>query len=83
LLLKINDTSYFNQDFLKVKKFFPIHSSMFVLARHPWNDPVKQLYMLSKTHQIDLVVPKLGQLVNFSEELQLDEWWIWSDKVPY
>ena len=60
---------------LKAKKFFPIHWGMFVLSKHPWNDPAKQLHILSKTHQIDLVVPKLGQLVNFSDEIQLNEWW--------
>ena len=48
---------------------------MFVLAKHFWNDPAKQLYMLSKTHRIDLVVPKLVQLVNFSDDFQLNEWW--------
>lgn len=60
---------------LKAKKFFPIHWGMFVLSKHPWNDPAKQLHILSKTNQIDLVVPKLGQLVNFSDGFQLDEWW--------
>ncbi len=60
---------------LKAKKLFPIHWGMFVLSKHPWNDPAKQLHIFSQTNQIDLIVPKLGQLVNFGDEFQLDEWW--------
>ncbi len=60
---------------LRAKKFFPIHWGMFILSKHPWNDPPKQLYALSKTHKIDLIIPKIGQLVNVNHTFQLEEWW--------
>ena len=60
---------------LKAKKYFPFHWGMFVLAYHSWFDPVEQLFRLSKQQDINLVVPKLGQIVDFNKEFENDYWW--------
>ena len=60
---------------LKAKKFFPIHWGMFELAMHPWYDPVQQLHKLSKEKNVDLLTPKIGQIVNLSEDQIFERWW--------
>lgn len=60
---------------LGAKKYFPVHWGMFVLAEHTWYDPIEQLFNLSKGKKVDLVVPKIGQIVNFSEQFINEPWW--------
>jgi L-ascorbate metabolism protein UlaG (beta-lactamase superfamily) len=60
---------------LKAKKYFPVHWGMFVLSVHTWFDPMEQLFRISKEKDINLVVPKIGQIVNFSEDFTNDLWW--------
>ena len=60
---------------LKAKKYFPVHWGMFVLSFHSWYDPMEQLFKISKEEDINLVVPRIGQIVNFSESFHNDYWW--------
>lgn len=60
---------------LKAKKFFPIHWGMFELAMHPWYDPVQQLHKLSKEKDVNLLTPKIGQIVNLGEDQIFERWW--------
>jgi L-ascorbate metabolism protein UlaG (beta-lactamase superfamily) len=60
---------------LKGKNFFPIHWGMFALSMHAWYDPVEQLYRMSKEQDINLLAPKLGELVVLEENKSIDEWW--------
>lgn len=62
-------------DDLKAKKYFPVHWGMFVLAKHSWKDPVEQLYKLAEGKNIDIVTPKIGQLVNLKANHEYDRWW--------
>ncbi len=60
---------------LKAKKFFPIHWAMFVLAMHSWYEPMEKLFAMSKENNINLVVPKIGQMVNLSHDYSNEPWW--------
>lgn len=60
---------------LKAEKFFPVHWGMFELALHSWYDPAEQLFTLSKKSQINLVMPKIGQVVNINQGIELERWW--------
>lgn len=60
---------------LKAKKYFPIHWGMFVLAYHTWFDPIEQLFNLSIQNDVNLVTPKIGQMVNLKEDFQNELWW--------
>ena len=60
---------------LKAKKYFPVHWGMFVLSTHTWYDPIKQLFKISKQHGLNLIVPKLGQIVNLSKDFNNEYWW--------
>jgi L-ascorbate metabolism protein UlaG (beta-lactamase superfamily) len=66
---------------LGAKKFFPVHWGMFVLAQHAWNDPVLQLIKLTKDTDVNLVVPKIGQMIYLNQKFQLESWWDLKDVV--
>jgi len=42
---------------LKAKRLMPIHSSKFVLDRHPWKEPLTVISKFSKQLSISLVTP--------------------------
>lgn len=60
---------------LKAKKYFPVHWGMFVLALHTWYDPIMQLTELAGPNQVNLVSPKIGEMINVKEDKLLDIWW--------
>ncbi len=60
---------------LKAEKYFPVHWGMFQLALHSWYDPIQKLFSLSKEMDIDLLAPKLGQIVNIKQPQTIEIWW--------
>ncbi|MDP4207709.1 MAG: MBL fold metallo-hydrolase [Bacteroidota bacterium] len=61
---------------LKAKRLFPVHSSKFALARHSWDEPLKEIARLNKSTRIPLVTPMIGQMVKLNKNDQVfTEWW--------
>lgn len=61
---------------LKAKRLFPVHSSKFKLAFHPWNEPLVKITELNKTFDIPLITPIIGELVNLNNiNQQFKQWW--------
>ncbi len=62
---------------LHAKRLFPVHSSKFKLANHPWDEPLKTIGELNeKEYHIPLVTPKIGELVNLNDSTQtFSKWW--------
>ncbi|CBW25712.1 putative exported protein [Halobacteriovorax marinus SJ] len=60
---------------LRAKKYFPIHWGMFVLSMHTWNEPMQEIFKLSENNEVNLVVPKIGQIVNLSNDFTNEFWW--------
>lgn len=61
---------------LKAKLFIPIHWGMFRLAFHPWFEPVQKLSEQAKIGKINLIVPKLGQIITTDSSNQnISDWW--------
>lgn len=62
---------------IKAKKMMPIHWGAFKLASHSWTDPVERISKKAKELNVDLVIPKIGEIVeiglNNSEEIY--PWW--------
>lgn len=62
---------------LKAKRIFPVHSSKFVLAVHPWDEPLAKLTELNKSYNFQLVTPIIGEIVNLKDTTQqFKEWWV-------
>jgi L-ascorbate metabolism protein UlaG (beta-lactamase superfamily) len=61
---------------LKAKRLFPVHSSKFLMANHPWNEPLSKITELNKQTNIPLVTPIIGELVYLNNEQQeFKRWW--------
>lgn len=60
---------------LKAKRFFPVHSSKFMLALHQWDEPLNEVSKLNNG-VIPLVTPMIGEVVNLNDEHQVfKQWW--------
>ena len=61
---------------LNAKRILPGHSSKFVLAQHPWDEPLIKLTELNKDVKIPLVTPMIGEPVNLNDAHQVfSQWW--------
>ena len=60
---------------LKGKNLVPVHWGMFALSLHDWYEPIEELEKHSKLKNINLMTPKLGQLIVLTEENFIERWW--------
>lgn len=61
---------------LNARRLIPIHNSKFVLANHTWDDPVKKVAALSKTKNVRLLTPRIGEVFHLNDSTQaFAEWW--------
>jgi len=61
---------------LRAKRYFPVHSSKFKLGSHPWNEPLEKIIAVADSLEIDLVTPKIGEILWLGAEKQVFEhWW--------
>ncbi|MCX2472829.1 MBL fold metallo-hydrolase [Pedobacter sp. MC2016-05] len=62
---------------LKAKRLFPVHSSKFILANHPWDEPLVKITALNKVTKISLVTPMIGEFVYLKKPNQIFKpWWV-------
>lgn len=62
---------------LQTKRVLPVHSAKFMMANHPWDEPLKRITELSQNSGIPLVTPMIGEKVNLSDEQQqFRQWWL-------
>lgn len=60
---------------LKSKAFMPIHWGMFNMSVHNWYDPIVEIEKLAREKGVNLLAPKLGELVIVGESKIFDKWW--------
>ena len=61
---------------LRTKRLFPVHSSKFMMANHPWDEPLIQVTELNKG-DIPLVTPIIGEIVDLNDTTrQFKPWWV-------
>ena len=53
----------------------PIHWCTFVLAPHPWSEPVERFLEAASGASVEVAVPTVGQPVDVSAPPQLTPWW--------
>ena len=54
----------------------PVHWGMFNLSVHNWYDPPNEITRLSREKTIDLITPRLGQLISLDNPPLYDQWWL-------
>ncbi len=60
---------------LKGKALLPVHWGTFQLAFHAWYAPVEELIVEARAKNINLVLPKPGQIVSEPDMPFNSEWW--------
>ena len=60
---------------LNAKRYFPIHWGMFELSLHTWYEPIVNLYKKSIKGEVNLLAPKIGELVRVNRPHVLEKWW--------
>ncbi len=60
---------------LKAKQFVPIHWSMFNLAMHTWYQPALEITAQARQRNINLSIPKIGQVMTVNDMPQTTPWW--------
>ena len=62
---------------LRAKRLFPVHSSKFKLANHPWDEPLRTISEQNERQfHLPLVTPKIGEIVHLNDNAQrFTNWW--------
>ncbi len=61
---------------LNAKRLFTVHHSKYVLARHPWDEPLKNIVSFAEKESINLLLPMIGEQVNLNDTLYtVNKWW--------
>ena len=60
---------------LKGRYLVPVGWGMFNLAVHNWYDPIRESVKFSKKHNVQLMTPKLGQLISLEDQKMTIDWW--------
>ena len=53
----------------------PVHWSAYNLAFHDWDDPIKRIKSASDSLEIKLTTPKIGEIVDYHNNIPNSEWW--------
>jgi L-ascorbate metabolism protein UlaG (beta-lactamase superfamily) len=53
----------------------PVHWCTFVLAFHPWSEPVERLWQQAKDQGVALAVPQPGERIDVDDPPEPDPWW--------
>jgi L-ascorbate metabolism protein UlaG (beta-lactamase superfamily) len=62
---------------LKAKRVFPVHSSKFAMANHPWDEPLARITELNKSYKIPMITPVIGEIVYLKDNSQtFSNWWV-------
>lgn len=61
---------------LNAHRLFPVHSSKFAMANHPWDEPLTRITELNASFNIPLVTPVIGEIVYLKDDQQqFRQWW--------
>jgi len=60
---------------LKSNKLVPVHWGMFDLALHSWHEPIERVTAEAKRKGVEVIAPKLGQLVYVDTPFEFLDWW--------
>ena len=62
---------------LNPAKFVTVHNSKYVLASHPWNEPMIEIAKNAKAQNLPLYTPKIGEVMNVDndEPNKFSAWW--------
>lgn len=61
---------------LRAKRLFPVHSSKFPLANHPWDEPLIKVAEYAEAAGLPLLTPMIGEVVLLDDTTRVNtHWW--------
>lgn len=60
---------------LRAKRYFPVHWGMFQLSLHTWYEPILNISRAAKEKGINLISPKLGEMISVNDQYVNKSWW--------
>jgi len=61
---------------LKARRMLPVHWGTFNLAFHAWNEPIERAVTASRDQGVDLVTPRVGEVVAAGAPFASVSWWV-------
>lgn len=61
---------------LKAKRMLPVHWGTFNLAFHAWDEPIERAVKAARASGVDLVTPRVGEVVTANAPFVSYSWWI-------
>ena len=60
---------------LKATRLIPVHHSKFVLATHPWDEPLNKITEMN-IENLRILTPKIGEKANWKDDSRMyEKWW--------
>lgn len=60
---------------VRARRMLPVHWGTFNLAFHDWDEPIKQVVKAANGASVDLVTPRVGEVVIVGEPFRSYRWW--------
>jgi L-ascorbate metabolism protein UlaG (beta-lactamase superfamily) len=60
---------------LRAQQLLPVHWGRYVLANHPWAEPVERLVRAAKGAPFSLATPDIGAVIEVGREPKVNHWW--------
>lgn len=60
---------------VRAMRMFPVHWSTFNLAFHSWDEPIRRAASAAKEQKVDLVTPRIGEMVPGGQVFASRAWW--------
>lgn len=61
---------------LNAKRLFTVHHSKYVLANHPWDEPLRNITAFAERDSINLIQPMIGEVVSLNDTVYtIRKWW--------
>ena len=57
------------------RRMFPVHWSTINLAYHDWDEPIRRTRATAERTKVELVTPKLGEMVDADRPFESTRWW--------
>ncbi len=62
-------------DDLHAKMLLPVHWGKFVLALHPWKEPIERLFKAAADSALPILTPSIGQVFSLLDKPVKNAWW--------
>jgi L-ascorbate metabolism protein UlaG (beta-lactamase superfamily) len=60
---------------VRARHLFPVHWGTFNLAFHAWDEPIRRTVAAARANQVDVVTPRVGEIVDADAPFASSPWW--------